>query len=402
MGAERRMASSIQSEDMGRLIRLLKGSPIFNLSLSSKELFHSNLLAWLCDTYPAYAGNLFAEFLKRRLVGIGSVKTLREWNNLDLVVEFEDGQSLVIENKVKSLPYERQLEEYAEAMKGRPYVSFLLLSLSKPYFLDENGSTITLRNGPAWHYLSYAGLAGRLQKIQPAVAILNEYHGQLLADYIGFIRNLDDLNRLFEMRPDDELSDFFGGGEGRTELRGIRLHDMVDKLRYGQLAEAVAERLEKHGVEVIRDGWEKGRPGQVFIESGMTRGMGLFDLKYVIREAGGLGSACILGLQLQSNDFKVYFQLNDKRLAWIMATALLDDKEGSRLWFDLSLSVFYSAEYPKGKIFGQYGGTFLYRYKKLGRISPKSLVDLVIKYVDIIEQNRMVILEKIETQIQPG
>jgi hypothetical protein len=33
-------------------VQRLKKSPLFNLSLASKELFHSNFLAWLCEAYP--------------------------------------------------------------------------------------------------------------------------------------------------------------------------------------------------------------------------------------------------------------------------------------------------------------------------------------------------------------
>jgi hypothetical protein len=43
---------------------ILKKSPLFNLSLSSKELFHSNFLAWLCENYPNYMGEIISGYLK--------------------------------------------------------------------------------------------------------------------------------------------------------------------------------------------------------------------------------------------------------------------------------------------------------------------------------------------------
>ena len=48
---------------METVINILKKSPLFNLSLSSKELFHSNFLYWIGQNYPLEFGKLFAEYL---------------------------------------------------------------------------------------------------------------------------------------------------------------------------------------------------------------------------------------------------------------------------------------------------------------------------------------------------
>lgn len=39
---------------MENKIKDLKESPLYNLSLVNKELFHSNFIAWFGKTYPAY------------------------------------------------------------------------------------------------------------------------------------------------------------------------------------------------------------------------------------------------------------------------------------------------------------------------------------------------------------
>jgi hypothetical protein len=36
----------------------LKNSLLFNLSLSSKELFHSNFIAWVCNNYSSTFGKI--------------------------------------------------------------------------------------------------------------------------------------------------------------------------------------------------------------------------------------------------------------------------------------------------------------------------------------------------------
>ena len=110
----------------------LKTSPMFKLSLSSKELFHSNFLEWLSNVNE----NAFKDLILK-MAGIEKDKykwpevwrVKREYNNFDLCVVAYDQYSedtenekvdddedfrilFVIENKVKSIPYKEQLERY--------------------------------------------------------------------------------------------------------------------------------------------------------------------------------------------------------------------------------------------------------------------------------------------------
>ena len=124
------------------IITDLKNSPMFHLSLSSKELFHSNLLAWLAedpDTRNLFVGVLELFGLKNEQAidladGIrkGKYMVLREYKNFDFCIceklknwkedseeEYVPGQVvLVLENKFKSIPYEAQLKGYEEKVKG--------------------------------------------------------------------------------------------------------------------------------------------------------------------------------------------------------------------------------------------------------------------------------------------
>ena len=88
------------------LIKELKNSPIFNMSLSGKELFHSNFLAWIGIAYPKVFKSFWSNTPDQEL---GPVD--REKGNIDL--SFKIGRKpYYIENKVKSQPYEAQLEKY--------------------------------------------------------------------------------------------------------------------------------------------------------------------------------------------------------------------------------------------------------------------------------------------------
>lgn len=100
-------------------------SLICNLSLSSKELFHSNFLGWLLENSPDFA---------RRFLGDRSPvkKVEREKLNFDLLVQTGNGVH-VIENKVKSTPDLDQLVAY-EAKMTKVYGkgTLTLLSLMDP------------------------------------------------------------------------------------------------------------------------------------------------------------------------------------------------------------------------------------------------------------------------------
>src|SRR5690606_14227209 len=96
-------------------IEYLEKSPLFNLSLSSKELFHSNFIAWIVDLYK----NEFSVILSQRLgLKITEIKKIeRETKNIDLSIHYKnenEDRLIVIENKVKSLPDKKQLEKYQE------------------------------------------------------------------------------------------------------------------------------------------------------------------------------------------------------------------------------------------------------------------------------------------------
>lgn len=112
----------------------LKTSPMFKLSLSSKELFHSNFLEWL--------SNVDQKAFQRLILDMAGIeendynwptawRVKREYNNFDLCIVAYDQDRyqynnederidddddfrilFVIENKVKSIPYKEQLERY--------------------------------------------------------------------------------------------------------------------------------------------------------------------------------------------------------------------------------------------------------------------------------------------------
>ena len=119
------------------LYQELQKSPMFQLSLASKELFHSNFLAWIGSwdnggekgsehPFRKLMKDLGAEHADKDEIWGDKWYVAREYRNFDLCVlnqmpqEFQDENDngekvlLVLENKIKSIPYLEQLREYQD------------------------------------------------------------------------------------------------------------------------------------------------------------------------------------------------------------------------------------------------------------------------------------------------
>ena len=115
-------------------VEKLKGNAIFQLSLSSKELFHSNFLAWLAE--DENTRNIFNQIMRNWLndptwkFDENQMMIKREYKNFDFCIcekislkknnvrdnqeeEYIPGSIIfVLENKFKSIPYKEQLARY--------------------------------------------------------------------------------------------------------------------------------------------------------------------------------------------------------------------------------------------------------------------------------------------------
>ena len=90
------------------IINTLKQSPLYNLSLANKELFHSNFIAWFGRVYPKLFRDFINDLLEDKYQGWdkgledNSFHVEREFLHFDICVIDNDGRiRLVIENKIK-------------------------------------------------------------------------------------------------------------------------------------------------------------------------------------------------------------------------------------------------------------------------------------------------------------
>eukprot|EP00456_Euglypha_rotunda_P040033 TRINITY_DN3088_c0_g1_i7.p1 TRINITY_DN3088_c0_g1~~TRINITY_DN3088_c0_g1_i7.p1 ORF type:complete len:246 (-),score=31.71 TRINITY_DN3088_c0_g1_i7:127-864(-) len=238
-----------------------------------------------------------------------------------------------------------------------------------------------------------------------AVSELNIYHGALLSDYIAFVSLLDELQTHVATDWESEDADFFAMQDDLRLIKEVRLHDLIDKLRFAELAWRVKGKLRAEGFgNIVMQKLPDGEPDQIAVWSDMTRGEGLFDMKYVLTKFDG--DPVMLGAQVQGRQFRLNVEMPTtepgRKNSRKIAESLLEPTHGNRIWFNFDLVPGDSGEYPKTgeKKFNQYSGIFWYRSKKLGRISPAKLVATIIQYAHLIRDHKSAICEQIRDGVQ--
>lgn len=336
---------------------LLKKSPVFNFSLGSKELFHSNFIAWLAEKYPKQTGQLFSKFLKNQSGDVSITRTERESQNRDICLFFTNGQELVIENKVKSLPNQEQLKFYSKDASANQ--SFLLLTLVEPSFDLPDG----------WAKLTYADLAGLMESYY--LNLGDSYDIYIIKDYIFVISALSNIFQGMTVKPDDKFN-FYSVNMDDTYrvLSDLRMGDVYQKLKYQMLAVEICKKLRntfpdaeiffEDTINRFKDASpEKAKDkdrkeGAYYLLSGMSRSQGMMEVAYVLKK--GL----FLTVQIQGDHYRQMVQgyAGYGKGARQVAEALLKQK----LWFNFNHIGDSPKEYPTGdKMFNKYGETDFYR-----------------------------------------
>ncbi len=216
------------------IISDLKKSPVFNMSLASKELFHSNFIAWILEVDGVDSTPLLKLFFKDNSIVKSDFKKVdREISNFDIRIWLKDGRSVVVENKVKSLPYKEQLEKYSAVLnkdkKSDPTkTTCVLLSLTMPDFFSNEGTYETGSNYN-WRLVNYSTLKKALGDLKSTYP----YSLALIDDYTGFIDNLCRLYGECIKSFDDEVASL--DSTLYEQLKEIRLHDVYGKWHVASL-----------------------------------------------------------------------------------------------------------------------------------------------------------------------
>lgn len=380
---------------------------MFNLSMASKELFHSNMLYWISQTYPK-------EFMTMlNLLNIdtsqwpGKWESHREKDNIDLSVTTKNSDSskeqylFILENKVKSIPFKSQLDKYKQETVSGDKIQYLLLSLCTKFANEKE-----IRNS-GWEIANYSDLATAIDKIIKKVQ--NTYHRELLNDYSSYIKQFHQMQERWTLNLDDNYRSAIVDADEDIK----QLNDVKKKLLVSKMAQYLLEKIPgailagNKEIEIKKKGKtpipEEIKNGKVFINFGMTRSTGLVDLKVrvkdnlfqIIQVQGKQFKHCVEVLDKESEEMKVINSLEDYLKKGANNPQLPSNEVAKRIIenqflpfhlerIDSSVLIESKSREP----FNHYGRTFIYQYLNIrDDATVRSVLDKIIVHVNSIVEN---------------
>jgi len=258
----------------------LEKSPLFRLSLASKELFHSNFIEWYGDTYPNLLGEILKEWINcSEKLTVDKIE--REKANIDLTIHCKKGGNkitIVIENKVKSIPTNEQLEKYS---KKNPADYFVLLTFIEP---EEDLPD-------KWILIGYNKFLNQIKRDTS-----DPYHSELISDYQGFTCSLYEILQSLL-----KSNNFFLDNDIEERLRTLRIHDIAGKAQVFSAFQTLSKEYQTSQLKTI--GPQKESDG-LFIEHGFLKGTPILGISYSFKGSGETRYG--VGVQLDGNELRIF------------------------------------------------------------------------------------------------
>lgn len=401
---EEKLNPAVNTIGMTHSIDELSSSPLFNLSLSSKELFHSNFLAWLAQHYPDFFVEICKELGCKADWSNAEWNVKREYKNFDLCITSDEKIVMVLENKVKSIPTKAQLDEYVEKLK-KEYegnIDLILLSLSTS-FPDKQA----IEDEKKWQIRNYKDLCTATRKHMQLIN--NQYHKALIEDYSSFVATLHECSESWKVKD----SSFFllpndnDSNSNRKELKELRIADLQDKIWYSQLLEKLNSRLEENNQWDVQSGMDIKKIAKdnsacltkIFTNFGFTHGQGLLEAKIKVTQD------YVLLIQIQGNKYCraiewIKEDQGDHNKFWEMTKDIMNKKGFSFFQFKKNDPINFpsicnnektikdTTRYGETRNFNKYGSKFLYQYKVIKKEATVSeVLDAIMEDLESIEKH---------------
>lgn len=362
----------MDKEDNSKYYDTLRESPMFQLSLSSKELFHSNFLYWISmvshDMFKDVISGLYACVNKMSPTDLwtDNYEVRREADHFDLCVvepvvvkkkrkgeeKTEHKVVFILENKVKSIPSLSQLNEYkgkSKEARGR-----LLLSLADEFPKKNELLSEILKD---WTLVNYNMLSEVLINLANGKYSdkLNDYQHTLIMDYSESIKALHNIQKDWSVKME---SPFFLND---PQLKRLRIADVKDKMRFSQMSvllySSLGDLTDKIILGADRKNIFKDNPskiGSIFIGWGMTRAQGLLEIKILIE------SNVVLLIQIQGDQYRHGIELYGSGKSDQENWNVYSDYPSTG-WFLNSFKQSYGEIRPTNKAYNKFGNEFLYK-----------------------------------------
>jgi hypothetical protein len=307
-------------------VKKLSNNALFKLSLGSKELFHSNFLESILSIESPegrnFSKNFFEIFLNCNLDETIFLDTSREQNHLDLRFNLYKKRkkrptdkifTILIENKVKSIPNKEQLDKYYEDYQSlaKEKDQFVLLSLMKPEDFEE-------KDVKQWTIKTYKDLSRALRlALKKTENTLPTLKGKitfknLIEEYIDFVTALSNLEEHIDTKKEDSY-DFFDGDISGNNFRKLRIHDLVLKLKFQQIKALIKKDLEASqlaGYKIAGQLTKKIQPEPytIYLNTDFTNSKALVDatvcLGKIMQNGRDINLKHCLSVQLQGDQLR--------------------------------------------------------------------------------------------------
>lgn len=411
---------------MNDIIKKLKDNFLFHASLGSKELFHSNLLAWILEQRNSKGEfevlRIFIKTVAKLDVGIitddNNPIIAREENKIDLTIKWKGGDKwnlIFIENKMKSIPTPKQLNEYdgkidkflkvkTTLFKGKPEEVKLERKLVVKFLLTPFPSDVNSNRGD-WKNITYSNqIIEFLNSIMGVDFLNNEDVKFIIEKYISFLSaqneivrflNLDDLKKFKNRNYDfysklavenkyesEELNEESESKEKHfmTDVRSLRLHDLVLKLAHQKISQLIENQISTNFENLIVSDYEEFTKGskKIFVDHSFSRGTGISTVSILIKKNQAVS------LQLQGDSLRYFAALHGTESSKNIDFA--KQLEKNKIWFyDLNGELLSGKGWKNKDVlkindstaFNSYGPNFIYLNKNVSEYNNKPISELV-------------------------
>ncbi len=226
--------------DFKELKKELEDNPIFAMSLTSKELFHSNFWAWLFKRNIEYVKIFFKDFEFEGDVEKDK-RVWREEGHRDItiwqsVVNKKVNNAYVIENKFKSLPDKQQLERYESAIKGKnkEFCKGVITGIIEPEFVRSKSLS-------QWNFKSYKEIGEEIKEVAERIE-KDGFEKELILKYAKMIINL---HSILEGAISTTCGKLSLPKDAIEICKRIRINDILQKLKAREFVEYLDVELRK-------------------------------------------------------------------------------------------------------------------------------------------------------------
>lgn len=376
----------------------LHQNPMFRISLGSKELFHSNFLAflWDCDKHAKKAFlNMINELLPKgkkinvsELLGKEGLTIYREKENLDLCICHTENNKecidIVIENKVKSIPYIEQLDEYRQTAAKPQYknsasVTYILLTLATEF---PNKEAIERD----WNIITYDQLVKAIKQyynknnIEPRLQ-------QYVADYTDFIDKLSALQIVDKFNDEPfhnldiiaayhkkKLSDLYLKQRGSYFICLLlnKITEAQENNRLGKIDIKQGAKSQASGKNLV----DNSKNAIIYLASGMNRGKSTITIHIYPKD-----STSSYALQIEGNQYRHMFI--QSRLIAKRNEKIEQHLNNMPFFAQDQLPKLLQEDWQGRGDFNQYQPDCLYKYVTFEKTTGGQMLDIVVE--DIIK-----------------